>query len=107
MDRFITCPKCAHPFRARYQVESHYVRPAILLPCPGCRKLVPNPGPADLPWYLPPDAYVSCRVISDEDTGRGAALQSLAHPALVRSWWFVAPARWLLREFCFWVGDLF
>ena len=107
MDRFITCPQCAHPFRARYQVEPHYVRPAIFLRCPQCRKLVPNPGPSELPWYLPPDAYVSCRVISEEETGRGAAIKSLACPALVRSWLFVAPTRWLFREFALWVGDLF
>jgi hypothetical protein len=114
MDRFITCPQCAHPFRARYQVEPHYVRPAIFLRCPQCRKLVPNPGPSELPWYLPPDAYVSCRVISEEETGRGAALKSLAYPAMACSWSFVAPAwrlvapaRWLLRECALWVGDLF
>jgi hypothetical protein len=106
MDRFITCPKCAHPFRARYQVESHYVRPAIFLRCPQCRELVPNPGPSDLPSDLPPDAYVSCRVISDEKTARSIGLKSLAYPAMVRSWLFVAPAMWLLREFALWLGDL-
>jgi hypothetical protein len=50
---------------------------------------------------------VSCRVISEEEKSPAAVVKSVAYPALIRSWLFVAPTSWLFREFAFWVGDLF